>query len=646
LNRYRLKAVSIGAFRPYVDPSLPPPGPYDLGGAWVGNPDYFASPDPLLSNDATARNEFVVAIVDESFGQGFRGGFHAWPNYFCDLRPESEYPGPDVIGTPANHYTVPPSRSGDGASHDATYYSEDPTMYGLVRPIQDYMNCPNFCRRSDCFFDINHDDPSNIGPHAGCFRDMDAPGDDPAGRHMFDMPGMRCADGYEREINACDFWKGMIEDLDPANGSIIDGLPMYVHLHAQRFGTDVNTSYNIMREGWRWEEHYWSKGQKVRTCALEAQERTTGIVRKDSHGNPISCEEAIRKNDSYYIGEPSCGCGPKGAYCEPTIPVGGTFAESRTEHNLLQALQSEPIQLITSIVDRDADYLSLLTTKQSTVNGPLAWAFTYQANIMRAEGFVGITPPAAPDPAWNIPYESTSWVDYVRPDRHSGVLTTTEYLVRFPTARARIARYRRAFLCSTEFDYPPKPDPKDTNPDISKRNGCSTCHSVLEPEGLWFARYPDRTGLYLDPAEYPLHNAACKYCFENGGQGCMLGDNNPGVPGGVVTDGNLLDSCAHYVDAADGTPGAAYRGALKPLIYRDPTMESRVDLGPAGMVARDMASGAIQQCAVRRAFQRLMRREPTADELNQALNAFESNGRSYRDLINAVVTNDAYRSEP
>jgi hypothetical protein len=168
---------------------------------------------------------------------------------------------------------------------------------------------------------------------------------------------------------------------------------------------------------------------------------------------------------------------------------------------------------------------------------------------------------------------------------------------------------------------------------------------VLEPEGLWFARYPDRSGVYLDPAEFPLHNAACKYCFENFG-GCALGDSNPNVPGGIVTDGQLLASCAQYVDAADGTPGAAYRGALKPFIFRDPSMESRVDQGPAGMVARDMASGALQQCAVRTAFQRLVRREPTVEELQQALDTFEANGRRYRDLITSVVTSDAYRSAP
>ncbi len=593
--RYRPQANGVAAFTSTIlpDGAMPPVenlSPYALGTYWIGS-GAAISPDPRLMTDTEARNVFVVAVEDESYQGALRGAAHAYPTGLCDIRADAEYPDPSVVGTPKNQYVVPARRSGNGKAFTGKYYSEDPATFGAVLPFHDYTHCENYCRRVDCSWS-KYETRFNQGPTAGCFRDMDTPGDDPAGRHELDLPGMRCPDGYVREVNSCDFWNGA--HFINNGAYFYQGLDVRETLHALRRLGGGTSVYGAQREGWRWMEHYWSQGQKVKTCALDAQERETGLYRKTLAGKPIACAGVVA-NTRWYTIDPSCGCGPKGAYCQPVVAGYRPSGESRSEVRLRSAIEREPLRIVRSIVDRDEDYLTILTTKRSFVNGPLAFAWRYQATALRGEGFLTVSPPAATEPAWDkVPYESESWVEYQRPARHAGVLTTLGFLLRFPTYRSRVAQYRRAFLCSPEFDFAPQPDPADTNPDIARRSGCASCHQRLENDGLWFGRYPDRTPLYLDPADTPVGDKYFEDTFK----------------------------------------------------YQDKANLSRLDRGPEDMVRMDLAaSDAIETCTVRTAWARLVRREIGDLELKQLTGTFSQSGRKYRELVRAIVTNDAYRSE-
>jgi hypothetical protein len=328
------------------------------------------------------------------------------------------------------------------------------------------------------------------------------------------------------------------------------------------------------------------------------------------------------------------------------------MGESRAEFRLRSAMEQEPLRILQSVIERDEDYLSILTTRRSFVNGPLAFAWRYQSNVLKGEGALRITAPAPSDPTWEkVPYESDEWVEVERPERHAGILTTMEFLVRFPTHRARIAQYRRKFLCSTEFDYAPMPDPEDMNPDMAVRSGCSSCHYRLEADGMWFGRYPDRSGLYLDPQAFPILHPACQYCAGGGGNpsNCTLGNQNPAVPGGVVTDPTLSDMCQTYYATWgwDPIPAAQkpYAGRLWPTLYRDPAQFARIDEGPAGMVKADLAAGdGLQACAVRSAWWRLVRRDLSDGELRDFTSGFEQSGHKYRELVRRIVTSEPYRT--
>jgi len=634
LQRYRLQAESLGAvYSPSDDPK-------DIGTAEHGS----VGADPLLIVDAEAREKYTVAIESEAVGGSLRGGGHAHGTHYCDFRDEAEYPDPSVVGTPANTYEVPPERSGTGQGYTAKYYSEDPASLGAVMPIRDYQHCANWCRRDDCAPDQGFVDENADNAH-DCFTWMDAPGDDPNGRHELDVPGMRCKDGFTREVNVCNFW----EFLGP------DG---WAH-RAQNFGANGRmVSVQQQREGWRWKEHYWTKGVKVKTCAVEAQDRELGLYNKNPDGTALACSKVMATGNWWYL-DPSCGCGPNGAYCQPSHTEYATYAETRSENRLRRALEEEPLQIIRSVVERDEDYLSILTTTRSFVNGPLAFAFLHQSQVLRGEGKLRISPPGPVDPVWSmVPFESDEWVETSRPSHHAGILTTLGWLIRFPTYRARIAQYRRKFLCSAEFDYAPQPDPADHNPDIAERSGCSNCHARLELDGMYYGRYPDRTGLYLDPEKFPIVNEACRYCavgdpvdpMGHGHPGdCELGKMNPKVPGGVVTDPDLDFICRNWYgwwDYGGALPEQAdYGGMLWATVYRDEELFDRVDAGPAAMVEADQLLGpAMSECTVETTWRRLVRRDISPEELAALTAKFEASGRKYRSLIRDIVLSEPYRS--
>jgi hypothetical protein len=591
LTRYRVKPVGLSASprdNPQEDPLTK-----DTELRNVFSP----LADPLLWTNEAARQVYGVSYSGEEHAQAFRGGAHAYGATSCDLADKWEYPPESAVGTPKNGYTVDASESGTGQAYTRKFYSEDPDTYGMVLPIYSPDHCPNFCRGTDpkCLPIVDATEGSwdpGSGALDGCYRDMDTPGDDPSGRHELDTPGMRCADGFVREVNRCDFWKSAL----PKAGNL-EIAPGVGELRIQRARSNTpygHNSYNNQIEGWRWAKHYWSGGKEVKTCALEAQDREFGIIRKDTNGQAVRCDTATSET-SYYFFDPSCGCGPLGSYCGPADGAYRSTLETRTEEKLRKSLEQEPIEMIGGVIERDEDYFSILSTQDGVVNGSLAVAWRYTAPLLHGEGFNAVTPPGATDPSLfeKIDYEDNTWHPYTRGPQNSGILTTLGFLIRFPTHRARVAQYRRKFLCSTEFDYAPMPDPKDTNPDISVRSGCKDCHHSLETEGMFFGRYPDRQAEWLDPIRFPLSDPTWQEDFQ----------------------------------------------------YRTPEEHLRLDQGPAAMVARDRAGTDLAACTVRTAAKRLLLREPTDAEAAVFLADFTSSKNNYRALVRSIVGSDSYASE-
>jgi hypothetical protein len=354
---------------------------------------------------------------------------------------------------------------------------------------------------------------------------------------------------------------------------------------------------------------FWdtSGATEVAVCAIEAQARAA---------NPLtgeSCETPAKWRD-----DRTCGCGEKMRRCQ----VHPVFQDRVASFNL------EPELIADMVVRRDEPYFNLLTTRRSFVNGPLSGIYK---DKQHAHGFAA-SPPAAPELLPGVPYaQKDVWKEYVRDPHHSGVLTTAAYLLRFPTARSRVSEFYDAFLCKT-FQPPPDaslPPPEDScnrENNLAKRCGCNYCHATIEPAGSHWGRYRERGATFLDPVEYPKFSQKCRECANTGGS---------------------CSECNDYVLRAYDAEGATSLGMLKSYLYRTPSEEENIELGPRMLVERMMQTGDLERCAVRRFWNFYLGRPMTEQEqqlyLDSLSRGFQADGYRLKSLIERILSTDAYR---
>jgi hypothetical protein len=469
---------------------------------------------------------------------------------------------PDAAGRPT--YVAP--RSG----RTRYYYDEG----DVPLPYDDAAHCPDYCRAA-----------AGSGLAGAYLRtDFAARTRVESGRAVEgDGPGAACPAGMVTVENRCD---------------------NAVDLRA-------SSLYEIRQEGYRLTRPWWAAGHWIKTCAYEAQQREASL----DHGAPCNLGQRLDR---------SCGCGPDGVYCAPF--TGDNARPSRTVAALLDALNREPLELIASVVERDEDYATILTTRRGLANGPLAFMNRYQTARM---GELDFTPSAPPGDLPALAPGDPSWHEYPRSPEHSGVLTTPVFLARFATRRARVNRFLTAFLCRPfvprEGPLPAPDDACHREPNLARRCGCSECHAVIEPFGAAWGRWGERGTAYLAPDRFPSFDFGCSTC---------LGADCP-------------SRCRHYVVSTLASSREPMAGTLQSYVDRTTAETCRIDAGPRALVADGLATGELQSCAARTLWERLLNRPMSEAETVAVLPAlareFEAGGRNYRALVRAVVTSAAYR---
>ncbi|MFO0650116.1 MAG: hypothetical protein U0326_28095 [Polyangiales bacterium] len=490
----------------------------------------------------------------------------------CDV--DVPYPPPRVAATDR---TWPHEASGrpyyvSPKNGQRRYYYDD---RDVPLPYHSFRTCPNYCRAA-----------APTGPGGQWAReDFIAKSRTEGGvRVEGDGPGYACPAGYTEIENPCD------------NHDVDDRIQSRVELR---------------REGWVLTRPYWAGGHWVKTCAYESQTRAVSLNRR------IACKPG-------YFLDATCGCGPDGAWCSPFSSV--VSRPSRTVSRLLSALNREPLELIASVVERNEDYATIFTTRRGLANGPLAFMNRYQTAQM---GELEFSPSAPPEALPDIAVDDLTWREYQRGPEHNGILTTPVFLARFPTRRARINRFWTSFLCrpfgASSTPIPPPEDACHREPNLARRCGCSTCHSIIEPMGAAWGRWAERGTNYLDTANFPVFDPACSTC---GGAWCP-------------------PRCKHYVTASRPGESVPSQGTLQSYLYRSSADLRRIDAGPCALIADALAVGEIQSCAASTAWQRLLNRPMSereqADVLPALVHIFEAHGRNYRELVRAIVSSPAYR---
>lgn len=359
---------------------------------------------------------------------------------------------------------------------------------------------------------------------------------------------------------------------------------------------------------------FWAPaGGTVSICAIEAQTRAV---------NPVTMESC---ESTRFTGDRSCGCGEGMRRCE------FTDATTNVAQSRINAINLEPLLIAESVLRRDEDYFNMLTTRRSFVNGPLAAMYRDNQSPTTWQ----VTAPATKDVVPKLAYtdDAEAWVEYVRDDQHSGVLTTPSFLYRFPTQRARVNQFWEAFLCK-HFAPPPEAvvasaeDGCHRENNLAKRCGCNYCHATIEPTGAHWGRFGERNAVWLDPERFPKLDPKCRDCALAGNTTC---DNE----------------CGNYVMQAFDGDGANSLGLLRTYLYRTPDEEPNIVGGPKLMVEKLLQTGDLERCAVRNVWKEFVGRSMTVQEeglyLQSLSRGFVQDGRNLKALIRRVMATDAYR---
>jgi hypothetical protein len=369
----------------------------------------------------------------------------------------------------------------------------------------------------------------------------------------------------------------------------------------------------VAREGWVWVNPYWDMDNPIKVCAFEAQE-----ARVSPWGT--ECDTY----DSRY--DPYCGCGPNLAWCD-TAELGHNGGNPRPP--VAVGIVGDVEQRVFHMIADDQSYLELLTGRTAYVNGPLAHFYRYQTRVPAHIRFneVPIDPDLMPDLAFE---DDETWVPVELGPEQSGILTSTFYLMKYQTRRARANRFYDGFLCQP-FQPPDGglddlDDPNATL-DLSAREGCNYCHAILEPAGAHWGRWGEYGAGYLDPADYPAYDDECAWCA-NSGASCSAACSNY----------YIIDPLSSEED-----PGVGYLDAYE---FTEDRHLANIEEGPTLAVNSAVVDGRLPQCVARRTAEWLLGRELRTEEdpwLDDLTVGFTTSEFRYSELVREIVTSERYR---
>ncbi len=240
--------------------------------------------------------------------------------------------------------------------------------------------------------------------------------------------------------------------------------------------------------------------------------------------------------------EDYCG-GPGLPECLPRVDTNSYREQGHYSYHgrLRYGFTMQPGMMVAMQTQELKPWANAVTTSKVPVNGTLAdflHRFDHNEDVgtMQFFKFPGAYPAIKTDPVFTKanPQGADDW-KWVEQGLPSGVLSTFAFHRVTDGRRAKFNRMYNSMLC-LEFNAFPDtvPDPKDVNPDLTKRSGCKDCHAALEPAAKFFANWPE------------LGNSTAYFYSKNEeDQGVFLGQSGSGTPGlaGAIKDSIPFHSC-------------------------------------------------------------------------------------------------------
>ncbi|MEO7732526.1 MAG: DUF1585 domain-containing protein [Kofleriaceae bacterium] len=399
---------------------------------------------------------------------------------------------------------------------------------------------------------------------------------------------------------------------------------------------------------------------QVRVCREEAQTTETGAVyasgragvkkgepppagrltqppgdagfARSNKGRAVSCLSGTGFQSSV-----ECGCGIGLERCVPGAgfvneppafvlpthtPLGGDapFESTPQPAAAWERLwwSEEAKHFLDKILLDDRDFRELLTSRATVVNGPLAqfYRFFAGATCCGASADLGygdptplVEPAAIPEAL--VPEDTATWLAVAdRGPYAAGILTMPIFLTKYGSRRARAHVVYSAFLCRDFVAEAVRLVPS-SEPDLTRRPGCATCHQTLEPMAAYFTRVMESDWTYLPADKLPMAHPACTKA--------------KGQPG----------ACKTIYDPAFPT---TLRGAY--------ASQGNAEAGPAGLAAAIAGSPELAPCVAETVAGSLLGR-PLAPEdaawKAELAKTFVAGGYRMRALVKAIVTSPRYR---
>ncbi len=357
-----------------------------------------------------------------------------------------------------------------------------------------------------------------------------------------------------------------------------------------------------------------------------------------NQGKPVACDTRLGLDYA-----PDCGCGVGLERCIPGDSNNNGNAFYYPNHMPLgpgmplddarQAQQRwfpywwsrEAVRYLDDLFGSDRDFREILTGKRTFVNGPLAQFYRsiQQSNCCGPEASFGMLMESEPlfDPK-NVPedlepHDVSTWKMVEDRGPHAaGILTMPMFLEKYASARARGAAVYNDFLCKS-FSAENQQLQPSTEPNLTIRPGCKTCHATLEPLAAYFSRVEPSNFVFLPQASFPVHNTTCKL------------DKNGKLNGACTA---LYDPA--FADAKSATLRSAYASP------------EHADETPAGLGQDITKMPEFAQCAVQRVTSSFLGRQTTPDDdalLTSLTSTFVGSGYRMKALVRAIVHSDEYR---
>jgi hypothetical protein len=387
------------------------------------------------------------------------------------------------------------------------------------------------------------------------------------------------------------------------------------------------------QEGYVMVEPYWAPGTQIKVCGLDALPAARAVacpgpeerypflepscqqiqifadyVQAPFRGSEVDC------NSSLSIFAPGCGCGENLRYC----------ARPEERQIIRESLLEQMGRIIDRAVSANRPYHEVLTDPLVEYNGPVVHYLRNQISL----SFDIFAEPDATAPVPDMPFTDANWIASTRTGRHSGVLTTPGYLLRFSTNRGRAHRFYNAFECSSFIPNGPLPSPFEPcsqHEDLTQRCGCDACHQALEPMASHWGRFAEYGFAHLDETNYPTRATQCV------------------PPLSSVTE---LFQCYRLYELDPIGEEIPYQGLLNSYVFRTEQERAFIDEGPRHLADDSVSSGRFASCTARKMWTYFMRREPTADEEANVLPSmqqrFVDGGYNLKTLIKEIVSQPAY----